>query len=70
MKIRLQFDEMNRMYIIDEKEWGMPIEVDVPDELVERFKKAEKEFREADEEMYQLFLKAREKERTARGEPI
>lgn len=63
MKIHLEIDESMRMFVVDDVKEGhywCP-EVDIPEELLERFQKAEKEFRDVDEELYKLYKTAQKK---------
>ena len=51
-------DEAYRVYICH-GEHDMGYEVDIPEATVERFKLADKEFKEAEEAMYAFYLTAR-----------
>ena len=52
-------DEYYRIYICrDNQDWG--IEVEAPEDLIQRFKAADKAFREAEDELYVFYKAAKE----------
>ena len=58
MKIKVQLDESMRMYIIEDDN-KYADEVEVPEELIARFKKIAAEFSAVDDELYEIYLKQR-----------
>jgi hypothetical protein len=58
MKYVLTMDESYRIFIVEnDPTWG--IEVEVPEDLIQRFKAAEKTFREIEDELYALYMAAK-----------
>lgn len=60
MKIKLTADESYRVFICrDESDWGT--EVEVPEELIQRFEKADEAFRKVEEQLHRLLTEAEDK---------
>jgi len=63
MKIKLNGDDMWKLYIADETNlFSFGFDVEVPDELIERFKVASKAFRTVEDELYEFYLAAKKVE--------
>lgn len=58
MKVKLDFDESMRMFLMKDDD-KYATEVEVPEELVTRFKRISEEFRAVDDELYEIYLKQR-----------
>lgn len=72
MKIFLNLDESMRMFVNDgpeDEDHEYNPRVDVPEELLERHRKAALEFETVDEELYQIYLKAQKEIRKKKGLP-
>ncbi len=58
MKVRLTMDEAYRVFICRDGDWGT--EVEVPEDLIQRFQEADKAFRAVDDELYNLLKAVKE----------